>query len=172
MIYLGIDPGLSGAVASIGDAGELHIVDTPILKVGKKNEMDTKAASEILRGMRVTGGNKSWSAPGTSSQVICAIERVHAFRGQGVTSVWTFAQNFGEWLGILGCLRIPHELVTPQAWKRVMMNGMPKEKDASIQRVHQLFPEADVTLKKHHGRADALLLAEYIRREFNRPVSS
>jgi hypothetical protein len=172
MIYLGIDPGLSGAVASIGDTGEVQIVDTPILKVGKKNEMNTKAASAILRSMRTTNGSISWSTSASYSHVICAIERVHAFRGQGVTSVWNFAKNYGQWLGILAALGISHELVTPQAWKRVMMDGMPKEKDASIQRVHQLFPEADVTLKKHHGRADALLIAEYIRRGYNHPISS
>lgn len=163
MIYVGIDPGLSGAVAAItGD--ELTIIDTPILKVGNKREMNTKAAAAILKSMRVTKGNESWSLPNKQPAILCAIEKVHSMPKQGVSSVWSFAKNFGQWLGILAALGIPHELVTPQAWKRMMMNGMPKEKDASIQRVHQLFPEADVTLKKHHGRADALLMAEYMRR--------
>ncbi len=28
----------------------------------------------------------------------------------------------------------------------------------------ELFPGAELHLKKHHGRADALLMAEYLRR--------
>ena len=168
MIYVGIDPGLSGAVAaiSVNDHDEVLLFDTPVLKIGKKRQMNTKEATSILKFIRNYGaGNNDWS-DWKKPQILCALERVHAMPKQGVTSVWSFAQNYGQWLGILAALEppIPHELVTPQAWKRVMMDGMPKEKDASIQRVHQLFPEADVTLKKHHGRADALLMAEYIRR--------
>jgi hypothetical protein len=171
MIYVGIDPGLSGAVAAI-KGEELVIFDTPVLKVGKKREMNTKEATAILKSLlgcghlvisQASGGNEDWSTP-NPPQIVCVLERVHAMPKQGVTSVWSFGKNYGQWLGILAALEISHELVTPQAWKRVMMDGMPKEKDASIQRVHQLFPEADVTLRKHHGRADALLMAEYIRR--------
>lgn len=163
MVYIGIDPGLSGAVAAIsGD--EVLFFDTPVLKIGKKRQMNTKEATSILKFIRAYGtGNKDWSDR-KKPQVLCALERVHAMPKQGVTSVWSFAQNYGQWLGILAALEIPHELVTPQSWKRAMMDGMSKEKDASRQRVHQLFPEVDVRLKKHHGRADAVLLAEYIRR--------
>jgi hypothetical protein len=36
-------------------------------------------------------------------------------------------------------------------------------KDSSVQRAVQLYPDAGahLTLKKHHGRAEALLLARY-----------
>ncbi len=36
-----------------------------------------------------------------------------------------------------------------------------KDKEASRLRAQQLFPSADLRLKKHHGRAEALLLAAY-----------
>jgi crossover junction endodeoxyribonuclease RuvC len=70
-------------------------------------------------------------------------------------------------LGILAALNIPHELITPQSWKKSMMNGQPKEKDASRLVVMRLFPEVSdrLQLKKHHGRADALLIAEFLRRK-------
>jgi hypothetical protein len=45
-----------------------------------------------------------------------------------------------------------------------MLYGLPKGKDTGRLRAQQLFPTADLKFKKHHGRSDALLIAEYLRR--------
>jgi len=165
MVYIGIDPGLDGAIAAITNE-DLVIIDTPTVKVGKKRQMDAKAAAAILKSLRVPKGNKDWIVS-NQPQVICALEKVHSMPKQGVVSTFTFGEGYGIWKGILAAFSIPHELVTPQAWKKLMLSGRSKEKGATILRVQQLFPGADVHLKKHHGRADALLLAEYIRRTTN-----
>ena len=49
----------------------------------------------------------------------------------------------------------------------IMLDGMQKTKDASRYKAMQLFPQlADqLNLKKHEGRADALLIAEWRRRQ-------
>ena len=67
----------------------------------------------------------------------------------------------------LVCLTIPYTLVTPQRWKKELMDGMPKDKDSSRVVAIRLFPTfaTELKLKKHHGRADALLIAEYLRRK-------
>ena len=167
MVYIGIDPGLDGAIAAITSHQKgLVIIDTPTVKVGKKREMDAKQAASILKSLRVPKGNKDWSVA-KQPQVICALEKVHSMPKQGVASTFTFGKGYGIWLGLLTAFQIPPELVTPQAWKKLMLSGGSKEKGASILRVQQLFPGADVHLKKHDGRADALLLAEYIRRITN-----
>lgn len=160
MIYIGIDPGLDGAVAWFcgdGDDTAPRFDDTPVLRVGKRREVDVHRAASLLR------------AHGPCVSV--AIESVHAMPGggerrMGATSAFSFGKGFGAWLGILAALRLTYTLVPPQRWKKALMDGMPKEKDASRQRAMQLFPEAagDLKLKKHHGRADALLIAEYLRR--------
>ena len=152
MIYVGIDPGLTGAVAVIYGEGVVRLFDCPTLKVGKRNQPDVARMADLIRDVCF------------GSVVLVGIERVHSMPGQGVASVFTFGFGAGVWHGILAALHLPYELVTPQAWKKVMMDGMPKEKDASRQRAQALFPDAELHLVKHHGRADALLIAEYVRR--------
>lgn len=155
MIWLGIDPGLDGAVAAIID-GTIHLWDSPALQVGTKREPDASGMACLVRDYCSAG----------PEHVCAAIESVHSMPEQGVASSFAFGKGFGIWLGILATLRISHELVTPQRWKKAMLDGMPKDKDASRQKALQLFPQAagDLRLKKHHGRADALLIAEYRRR--------
>lgn len=94
------------------------------------------------------------------------IENVHSMPGQGVASSFSFGYGLGLWVGIVVALEIPYEMVTPQRWKGVMMNGQGKEKDAARYRAQQLFPTiADqLARKKDDGRAEALLIAEYGRR--------
>lgn len=159
--YIGIDPGISGAIAVIGAAGAVEFFDTPILQIksGKslKNIIDANAAALLLQSIH-------------PSYVI--IEKVWAMTkgaggaSMGSTSAFNFGMGFGIWLGIIAALQIPHEQVAPVTWKRRLMLDMGQEKDASRLRAMQLFPQASgsLNLKKHHGRADALLLAEYARR--------
>ena len=82
--------------------------------------------------------------------------------GQGVRSMFTMGYGVGVWTGLLVGLLLPYNRVTPQRWKKLMMDGIAaKDKDASRHRAQQLFPLADLRLKKHDGRAEALLIAEY-----------
>ncbi|HTF72607.1 MAG TPA: hypothetical protein VK638_59065 [Edaphobacter sp.] len=167
MIYLGIDPGNSGALAAIieqcGEERRLEFYDTPIvtMKVGKKmkNEMDPAACALMLRRLQAI-----------DFDVRVVIEKVQAMpgdgaRSMGATSAFNFGKGFGMWIGLCVGLQLPYEMVHPMTWKKLMMNGMSKEKDASRVRAMQMFPQSAQSLqrKKDHGRADALLLAEYGR---------
>lgn len=156
MIILGIDPGMDGAVAALADGQILRVHDTPVLTVAsgrkKRRELQPSIMREILEGYR------------DQDQVIAAIEKVHTMPKQGVVSSGRFMFGFGLWIGLLAGLRIPYELVTPQAWKKALMNGMAKEKGASMLRAKALFPNAPLELAKHHGRADAIMIAEHLRR--------
>jgi len=87
--------------------------------------------------------------------------------GHGSIASFSLGYSFGVWVGILAALEIPYQLVSPQTWKAALMKDSPKEKDASRIVADRLFPgqrENWWPLKKHHGRCDALLLAEYGRR--------
>ena len=74
------------------------------------------------------------------------------------------------WLGILAALEIPHQQVHPATWKAVVMAGCTKDKDASRVKAMQLYPKTakDLTRKKDHGRADALLMAVWAQRVSSR----
>lgn len=152
---VGIDPGITGALCRLSD--KILFVDTPLLQIksGKsiKHVMDAHRAAAILKELR-------------PDYVI--IEKVQAMpgggeRSMGATSAFSFGKGVGIWLGILAALQIPYEEVHPITWKKKLMGGMNKEKDASRLRAMQIYPGTadDLKLKKHHGRADALLLAHY-----------
>ena len=79
--------------------------------------------------------------------------------GQGTRSMFTIGYGYGLWIGVLATLQIPYTNVRPGIWKRALTLG--KDKEASRLRAMQLYPGADLRLKKHHGRAEALLLAAY-----------
>jgi crossover junction endodeoxyribonuclease RuvC len=153
---IGVDPGIHGAVASIDPSGKVEIFDTPFIVVkksrGTKNEYNESAMAAIL--MRYMPAD---------SHVF--IEKVGAMPGQGVSSMFSFGCGFGIWKGILAALGFPYTLITPQAWKREIMQGV-ADKDAARLRACQLFPSVANMLerKKDDGRAESLLIAEFGRR--------
>ena len=159
MSVLGIDPGLDGAVALLTES-RAQVWDSPVLNVGPggkvRREHDVAGMVRLL-----THALSSVAGP-----VHVAIESVHAMPGQGVRSMFSMGKGMGVWLGILAALSLSYNLVTPQRWKKAMLDGMGKEKDAARFRALQLFPALSDQLarKKDHGRAEALLLAEYLRR--------
>lgn len=156
MIYVGIDPGLYGAIAFIDEAGEaLRVEDTPVLllKRSGKNErhvLDEDGMVALLA---------SW--PATELRVI--LEQVGPMPKQGLGSTFNFGDGFGCWKGILAGMRLKRLLVRPQRWQADMLDGVPRCDGASLIVARRRFPRVDLHRKKDHGRADALLLAEYGR---------
>ncbi len=64
--------------------------------------------------------------------------------GQGVSSTFKFGQGYGSILGIAAALSIPTELVTPQAWKKVVLAGTAKDKDAAVGYCRRAFPNVSL----------------------------
>lgn len=149
-VFIGIDPGKSGAIAFLDNRQRILIYDFP----------DQTAVTTL----------RSIAEYRTTGRVNAVIEKVSARPGQGVVSMFRFGTNYGEWIGRLTALGIPYDLVVPQKWqKAVMDSGRQKDKKkASLERARRLFPQAQslLTRKKDHNRADALLIAEYCRRQY------
>jgi crossover junction endodeoxyribonuclease RuvC len=157
LIYIGIDPGLSGALAEIFGEGNAAVHDTPTMVVSgvkEKRVYNTAAMAHILSPYR---GNL---------EVLVVLESVHSMPKQGVASSFSFGQGLGMWQGIIAALGLPLEMPSPQRWKKEMLADQGKDKDASRFKAIQLFPSLADQLKlvKHDGRAEALLMAEYGRR--------
>ena len=153
MIYLALDPGVTGALAAIDDAGQLVALhDLPIIRDGKLAFVD---APELV-------GQMIAARDGRPARIY--VERVGSMPGQGVASSFSFGVGFGSLLGACRYVAMPLELVTPAVWKRAL--GLSSDKRASLDRARMLFPTAELHLAKHDGRAEALLLAEYGRRQF------
>ena len=69
MIYIGIDPGKDGALAIVGET-DMRIIP-----------FDELAYAEALSALN-------------SRRAICCLERVGAMPGQGVTSMFSFGENY------------------------------------------------------------------------------
>ncbi len=105
-----------------------------------------------------------------ASPDIAVIEKVGSMPGQGVSSTFTFGTGYGQIQGLLAGLGIPFELVTPQAWKGLVLAGTPKNKDAAIAYCRRAFPDVPLVMPRcrtpHDGVADALCLLQYSIRSF------
>ena len=139
MIYIGIDPGLSGGIAKLNDTGG-------VVSVEKMPPTDYDVY-DLLAHLDM-GAEKA------------VIERVSASPQMGVTSAFTFGKGYGGLRMALTAAGIPFEEVTPQRWQKAMQCLTKGDKNVSKRRAQQLFPQVKVT----HAIADALLIAEYCRR--------
>lgn len=158
MIFIGIDIGLDGGIASIGDDGP-KVWPMPTLKVGNRRRLNT---SLICRSAR------QWH---TFSDVLVMVEDQTSFQ-QGRTSAFTLGKQVGIWECALIAFEVPHQFIRPRVWQSAMLQGYDgggKTKAASIQTAQRLFPDVslrrtDRCEKDHDGMSDALLIAEYARR--------
>jgi crossover junction endodeoxyribonuclease RuvC len=141
MIFIGIDPGKSGALVALRDDGSI----SSFIK-GDETEHD------IAFWLRASaaGGNG----------VVATLERVGAMPGQGVSSTFKFGQSFGFLKGILTALAIPYCEVGPVKWQNAMSCRTGGDKNVSKSAAQRLWPDKKIT----HAIADALLIAEYGRR--------
>ena len=148
MNVMGIDPGLSGALAVIDADGPYvaHLL-MPTIKLGKRNRVNGAAVAEFVRDQ---------------SPDAVFLERVSSMPGQGVASCFSFGHSAGIVEGVTTALGIPLTLVTPQAWKKGA-GLIGSEKDAARARAVQLYPTvSDLALKsKGQAIADALLIARH-----------
>ena len=146
---IGVDPGLSGAIAVMSPES-LKIFDMPTMTVERNGKAKRQvSATELAELLYLYSGK--------DCHVYC--ERVSAMAGQGVTSVFSFGRSFGMIEGILAALHMPVTYVAPATWVKAVHRGAGK--DASRQRAMELFPEnqADFKRVKDDGRSDASLIA-------------
>ena len=141
---LGIDPGVTGAIAALYDTGA-------------HNVWDMSANPHDLYGLLETVINED------DGIGMAYLEKAQAMPKQGVVSMFNYGVGYGQILGILAACSVPYTLVTPPVWKRALgLTGKPKEASRAMAR--QLFPTAPLSRVKDHGRAEALLIAEWGRR--------
>ena len=165
---ISIDPGLTGGIAIV-EYDVIKLFDMPTFKFETKTktksgnkkhktEINIHALADMLRPYC------------SNSQAV--VELVHSMPAMGAPSVFNFGMSFGILLGVLATLEIPYELVTPQRWKKDMMDGTAgKEKEADVLRAVQLYPKLRDQLivgkKYKDGLADALLMARWLQLKEN-----
>ena len=166
---LGCDPGLTGAITILTiDTIAQRITDISIIDVQTKERSKTSVVKRKVDCRETLSQLAAITDDLTMPINVCALEQVATRPGQGVVSQ-------GSLLHSLGCLEsllelsFPCELVhvAPATWKKALgMTG--GEKADSVLMCKLLFPNffnsrsSDIWLKKHNGRADAVLIALHV----------
>jgi len=164
---IGIDPGLSGAVA-IYDTAEPHksrFFDIPTIHIkGSKKVVDARKLADLV-------GELLFRLPtrpdGEVSTIMAVVENVHSMPRQA--GAFAFGLSTGIIHGVLATHGIPFTLVTPAQWKGAMkLHRKPEEPTSAVKNraralATRLFPHlaSEFARVKDDGRAEALLLAVY-----------
>jgi crossover junction endodeoxyribonuclease RuvC len=153
MRIIGIDPGLSGAIAILEDNKIKELFDMPVMPDGKKNKRQLNSAL-LVKLIKDSIKNLE--------DTVMVVEQVNAMPGQGVTSMFNFGQTFGAIKGICAALGLPIFFVRPAKWKKhfELINS---SKDASRTKAIEMYPSFSEQLskKKDVNKSDAILIARY-----------
>ena len=153
MKIVGIDPGLSGAIAILLDKKVLSIFDMPVMAEGKKNKRQLNSAQLVNIIKENTIKNED---------IAVVVEQVNAMPGQGVTSMFNFGQTFGAIKGVCAALSLPIFFVRPSKWKKhfELINS---SKDASRTKVIEMYPtlSSQLAKKRDVNKSDAILIAKF-----------
>jgi hypothetical protein len=147
----GSDPGVTGAIAWINAKQPSWVVvrDLPVKKEGSRVILDTRELWEWMRGFPHTR---------------YGLEATQKRPGQDVNKVVAYQYIAGMIHGALGQC----ELVEPVTWKKAL--GVSGKKRESVDKALELYPSLrdtdQVTLVKHHNRAEAVLIAHYVKEKF------
>jgi crossover junction endodeoxyribonuclease RuvC len=164
--FLGVDVGLSGAVAAldVGPDGVIavEVHDLPVLRT-KTAKAKGKSVLDVVGLLRLLD-RLHLPALTEGVAVRATLEMVSAMPGQGVSSMFSFGRALGTVETALAAARIPVDPVRANEWKRALR--VPAAKDGAVQRADQLLPSAGHLWRGPRGgildgRAEAALLAFY-----------
>jgi len=158
-MIIGIDPGKTGAIAIMTDAGVLVAVkDLPIETYTMSSQgkpqwrLAVRPFVEIVNNADLNG-----------YALTVMIEQGWARPGEGVSSSY----KAGRLMGALetACMTVRQVrpcYVLPQHWK-THFNLIGQEKSASLELARKYYPDAidELSRKKDHNRGEAILIARY-----------
>ncbi|MGB1142662.1 MAG: hypothetical protein ACPG1A_17310, partial [Halioglobus sp.] len=118
-LYLGVDPGNSGAIAIVTQAGNpyTHI----------KNDVTDADVKEFLEAFN--GG-----------PLFAFVEKVHSMPGNSAKSMFTFGGSFRSLKVHLQWAGIPFDEVTPRKWQKALGCASGGDKKVTKARAQELFP--------------------------------
>jgi crossover junction endodeoxyribonuclease RuvC len=147
---IGVDPGLTGAIAYLRADGLLDILDMPTKAV----KVNGKRRSIIDRERLADRFDRS------DIEFVLIEEQSTRPRESSASALKT-GIGFGLILGIVAGNYLRHDTVRPGAWKKAI--GVTSDKDLTRAKASELMPAAahKWALAKYDGRAEAALIALY-----------
>jgi crossover junction endodeoxyribonuclease RuvC len=156
-LLLGIDPGLSGAVAVV-DMDRMVLVDMIDLPTFKKASQARKQGFLQFIDVHALSTLIDLYAPMVA---LAVLEEPGAMPEQGLSSTFRFGHICGQIHGVLAGHYVPVAPVKPGVWKSAMALSDKKDESRALATKH--FP-AGAKLwaqKQHNDRAEAALLTVY-----------
>ena len=156
MIVVGIDPGVTGAIACVDSHGTCAVEDLPVIEMGGAGRTQRKLCGRGLAELV-----RRFVPAGEGCMVV--LEDVHAMPAgkSGGAANTSLLHSKGVIEGVLGVLRMPPQLVNSQRWKGFY--GLGSDKALALEKARTLYPGAQTRLarQKDHNRAEALLIAHF-----------
>lgn len=159
MLYLGADPGTTGAIAILDASKRLVLV----------TDMPTEQVHVNGKNRKVVSEKGLWhfirNPPQQSEPVFGVVEQVNILPQQDVGGGGRFMAGYGALRMALTAGGVDYRLVPSVTWRRGVGLKVQSEKDKapSIALANEWFPGSKGLwrLKKHDGRAEAVLMACY-----------
>ena len=140
---MAVDPGLTGAIAFYFPVhNAISAYDMPVVD----KDVDAASLADMIARLKPD---------------FAIVEKVSSRPGEGVSSAFKFGSGFGIVRGVIAACGVPMALVTPQRWKKHFTLDADKEKSRALALRKWPARSELFGLKKHHGRAEAALLAAY-----------
>lgn len=170
MLFVGIDPGLTGACAVVGPQGLRGVFDLPTMPipgVGPKALVQRKIDGRALLDLLLT------TCPAGEARPTIVIEAVGTMGGanNAVQTQGSLLRSLGAIETVAECLKCKVVYVSPQTWKRtyglIDPNLKQTERKAkALQTARRCYPSCkDIARAKDHNRAESILIARYAQME-------
>lgn len=186
-VYVGIDPGYHGAIAFLcghhylvmdipayevdrkrtvkvkKEAGQEHVGPRTRTVKGKATRFDNVGICAIFKALRPLRDRASVCLEVAQIQAVSRGGKAKKFGNDLRTAALAYG-GYMMWPLFLYSRGYSLNECTPNVWKKSFkLTG--KDKESSRHLALKLFPKAAITRKGDHDRAEALLLAEYLRRQ-------
>lgn len=153
MHIIGIDPGVTGAIASY-NTGDHYLLVRDIPAIAKdakgRRQVDVHALTEMI---------EAWP---DNAHVF--MEQSQPMPRQGSVSTFNYGVTYGILYATILAYSYALTLVRPNEWKKGVRGLTGGGKEASLRRAGELFPERSRyywSRKCDHNRAEAALIAYY-----------
>lgn len=165
-IRIGIDPGKDSFICRMSEHG-IDFYRIPMIGI----EVDIRALNDVFLLIH-------------DHDCHAVLEDVHSVFGSSAKSNWEFGKINGMLEALLVSNSIPYSKIQPKAWQKQLWEGVAIQKTLgstgkektdtkkmSLLAAQRLFPNVDLRKSERaklpdHNKVDALLLAEYCRRNF------
>ena len=162
MIFIGVDPGVHGAIAHLEEPQQLEVYPMPL--IGDK-EYDIQQIKKII-------------TPQVGKNYYAAIERQHCMPGEGLPRTFKTGFGYGGLLYMFAALNISHGIVDAKTWQSRIFKGQPSKQDTKVSSgiiATRLYPNVNFRISERartiaDGMTDAACIATYAQRFYGQKL--